>query len=56
MDLRITISDAAGNVVRDEIVKAAEATQQQIDEMVSMIEGGCPAWMAAAAVINGPRE
>jgi hypothetical protein len=50
MDVTITIWDAAGNVVVHETAPAQTATQEEIDEMVILIESGCPAWLASQIV------
>jgi hypothetical protein len=50
MDIEITIFDAAGNVVSRDVSPAQTATQEEIDEMVSLIENGCPAWLASQIV------
>ncbi len=45
--LEITIYDADGNVVTHEEVEAQTATDEQIADMISLIEGGCPAYIAS---------
>lgn len=47
MQIEITVYDACGSVLTHDVVEAQTATQEQIDEMVAMIDGGCPAWLAA---------
>lgn len=50
MQIEITVYDACGSVLTHDVVEAQTATQEQIDEMVAMIDGGCPAWLAAQLV------
>lgn len=50
MQLEVTVYDACGNVVTHDVHEAQTASQQQIDEMVGLIEAGCPAWLAAQVV------
>lgn len=50
-ELEITIYNENSEIVIHEIVKAQTASQKEIDEMVSMIEGGCPAYLAASMII-----
>jgi hypothetical protein len=47
MEIEITIYDAAGNVTRHHKGMADTATDDEIAEMVSMIESGTPAYLAA---------
>jgi hypothetical protein len=54
--LRIVIRNANGVVVTDETIEAAAATQAEIDDMVSMIEAGSPAWVAAALATQKPHH
>lgn len=51
MQIEITVYDAEGNVVMSEVSEAQTATDEQINEMVALIEGGMPAHMAAALVV-----
>lgn len=50
MELRIEIFDAKGEKVTDEVIDADTATEAEVDEMVRMIEGGTPAYLAAMLV------
>lgn len=56
MEIRITVFDAKGNVVTDETSEAQTATTEQINEMVSLIEGGLPARTAALLVLSESQE
>lgn len=47
----ITISDADGNVVVDEMFEGGTASQAELDDIVAMIEAGCPASVAAASIL-----
>ena len=47
----ITISDADGNVVVDETFEGGTASQAELDDIVAMIEAGCPAHVAAASIL-----
>lgn len=49
--LEITIWDVDGDIVVQEQVEAFTATDEQIADMVAMIEGGCPAYLAAQVAI-----
>lgn len=53
--LEVTQWDKDGNTTVHEFVEPMRATQSEIDEIVMMIEGGCPAHIAAAVVINSPQ-
>ena len=50
--LEITILNAEGEIVVHDTVPAQMATDAEISEMVDLIEGGCPAWLAAQIVIQ----
>jgi hypothetical protein len=53
----ITIWDADGNIVVQEQCEAQIATDEQIADMVSLIEGGCPAHLASyLALTSGMRS
>lgn len=47
MKMRIQIRDAAGNIVTDEVIEAATTTDAEINDMVTMIAAGTPAYIAA---------
>ena len=47
MKMRITIRDANGNIVTNEVIDARTATDSEISDMVTMIAGGTPAYIAA---------
>ena len=53
--LEVTQWDKDGNIIVHEFVEPMRATQAEIDEMVMMIEDGCPAHLAASLVIDSPQ-
>lgn len=53
MDIEITVYDADSTVISHDIVPAQTATDAEINEMIALIEGGCPAHLAAQLVLNG---
>lgn len=51
-DLDITIWNKDGKVVVQEMIKAPLASQREIDEMIKLIRGGTPAYLAAQIVVE----
>lgn len=50
MQIEITIYDAAGEVVSYDVCEAQTATEAEVNEMVALIDGGAPAYLAAMLV------
>lgn len=50
MKLRITVWNAEGKVVTDQITEADTASEAEVEKMVALIEAGVPASLAARIV------
>lgn len=50
--IQIKIWNDKNEIVVDEMVEAPTASEQEINEMVSLIENGCPANIAANIIVG----
>lgn len=55
-EIEITIYDAAGNVAEHYKGPAPTASDAEIDDMIALIDNGCPAHIAAMLAKQSPAE